>query len=480
MVKYQNGASSVIAITLLGNVAAFVPSSRTLTSVRNSRVTVGSSILVDSFKTDEATPVAPAEADAAFGSMIDPSGIAFSGLQGKALSIRSSDIPSFAEVKSVIPQECFKPDDLVSFGYLSVSAAATALCTAFGLQLVNLIGTTSLLTLPVWIAYALVTGTVAMGLWVLAHECGHYAFSKDKQVNKIVGFILHSALLVPFYSWQHSHKVHHRYTNDMDRGETHVPERESVGENAAFDSAQARNFLIEKFGKETGLNIWGGVQGFFHLIVGWPAYLLLGATGGPARGMTNHFYPESLFDSKDRNNGVEELFPGKWKERVYQSDIGIAFAAGALLTWGFSNGFDQVMALYGGPLLVVNAWLVLYTWLQHTDVDVPHFEPNDHSFMRGAIHTIDRPYDKLDPWGIIDFLHHKIGSTHVAHHIDSTIPHYKAAKATEAIKEKYPQLYLYDPTPIPEALWRVCRGCAAVVKRGDMWVFDNKGLEESI
>ena len=39
----------------------------------------------------------------------------------------------------------------------------------------------------------------------------------------------------------------------------------------------------------------------------------------------------------------------------------------------------------------------------------------------------------MDPWGVIDFLHHKIGSTHVAHHFDSTIPHYKAQAATDAI-----------------------------------------------
>ena len=53
------------------------------------------------------------------------------------------------------------------------------------------------------------------------------------------------------------------------------------------------------------------------------------------------------------------------------------------------------MALYGGPYLVINAWLVLYTWLQHTDVDVPHFEDQDHTYVRGALHTIDRPYDKV-------------------------------------------------------------------------------------
>ena len=118
--------------------------------------------------------------------------------------------------------------------------------------------------------------------------------------------------------------------------------------------------------------------------------------------------------------------------------------------------------------------------LQHTDVDVPHFTDGDHNFVKGAFHTIDRPYDKLDPWGAIDFLHHKIGSTHVAHHFDSTIPHYKAQVATDAIKGAFPEIYLYDPTPIPEALWRVCKGCAAVEKRGEYYIWDNSDVKDEL
>ena len=40
----------------------------------------------------------------------------------------------------------------------------------------------------------------------------------------------------------------------------------------------------------------------------------------------------------------------------------------------------------------------LHCRLQHTDVDVPHFTDEDHNFVKGAFHTIDRPYDKLDPY----------------------------------------------------------------------------------
>ena len=36
---------------------------------------------------------------------------------------------------------------------------------------------------------------------MIAHECGHQAFSKWQSVNDGVGLVLHSLLLVPYYSW---------------------------------------------------------------------------------------------------------------------------------------------------------------------------------------------------------------------------------------------------------------------------------------
>ena len=80
--------------------------------------------------------------------------------------------------------------------------------------------------------------------------------------------------------------------------------------------------------------------------------------------------------------------------------------------------------------------------------------------LKGALHTIDRPYG-----AVLDFLHHRIGSTHVAHHVSHTIPHYHALEATNALKAAFPQHYLYDPTPIHEALWRIGAKCTAVRQR---------------
>ena len=43
------------------------------------------------------------------------------------------------------------------------------------------------------------------GVWVLAHEAGHSAFSPQLWVNDLVGWTFHSLLLVPYFSWKFTH-----------------------------------------------------------------------------------------------------------------------------------------------------------------------------------------------------------------------------------------------------------------------------------
>ena len=133
-----------------------------------------------------------------------------SGLQGKALRVEPEDVPSKAEVRRVVPDHCFKRSTTRSLGYLAQSLLCTAATAAIGLAIPM-----KLAALPLWIAFAVVTGTAAMGLWVLAHECGHGAFSDNRFLQDAVGYVLHSALLVPYFSWQRSHAVHHQHTNHI-------------------------------------------------------------------------------------------------------------------------------------------------------------------------------------------------------------------------------------------------------------------------
>jgi len=135
--------------------------------------------------------------------------------------------------------------------------------------------------------------------------------------------------------------------------------------------------------------------------------------------------------------------------------------------WAQAAGsWAPVLALYVGPYFAVNFWLVLYTWLQHTDVDIPHYDGDNWTWVKGAFATVDRPYPQP-----FDFLHHHIGTTHVAHHICCRIPHYHAQEATEAIQKAFAKNYLYDPTPIHIATWRVARSCLYVQEEGSKFYY---------
>jgi omega-6 fatty acid desaturase (delta-12 desaturase) len=352
------------------------------------------------------------------------------------------------DVLRAIPPHCFQKNTPLSLFYAALSTAMTLGCVAAAAAFLPL----QAAYLPMWLAYACVTGTVATGCWVVAHECGHGAFSDNKVLQDTVGYVLHSALLVPYFSWQRSHAVHHARTNHIEEGETHVPMKATNADGAFMFTLKER--LSEPVFAVVNLL---AVLGF-----GWPVYLLTGASGGPVRGATNHFWPWA------GASGRHALFPGKWGSKVLLSDIGIVAVLGALVAWGVAVGSAwPVVALYVAPLMVTNAWLVAYTWLQHTDVDVPHFGGDDWSPVKGALQTIDRPYGPL-----FDFLHHRIGSTHVAHHVNHTIPHYHAREATEALRLAFPEHYLYDPTPVWQALWRVGAKCTAVKQaEGGEWVF---------
>lgn len=48
--------------------------------------------------------------------------------------------------------------------------------------------------LPAWIAYAVACGTAATGAWVVAHECGHGAFSDNRKLQDAVGYTLHVSI----------------------------------------------------------------------------------------------------------------------------------------------------------------------------------------------------------------------------------------------------------------------------------------------
>ncbi len=47
------------------------------------------------------------------------------------------------------------------------------------------------------------------------------------------------------------------------------------------------------------------------------------------------------------------------------------------------------------PYLIVNNWLVMITFLQHTHPSLPHYHSYEWDWLRGALSTVDRSYGFL-------------------------------------------------------------------------------------
>jgi omega-6 fatty acid desaturase (delta-12 desaturase) len=237
--------------------------------------------------------------------------------------------------------------------------------------------------------------------------------------------------------------VHHAHCNHLEGGETHVPPR--------VESSMGR--LLMAFKRRLGTVLFGSLALVNHLLLGWPLYLFFGVAGGSDYGApTSHFWPGAPF-----RNGHRQLFPDSFRRSMLRSNLGVIVMLVILVLAAVHWSPERVLCVYGLPYLVINAWLVGYTWLQHTDLDIPHFASGDWTWAKGALQTVDRPYGPL-----LNFLHHGIGSTHVCHHINPRIPHDNAWRGTALLRQQFPHLVRQDSTPIHQALWRVATRCSVV------------------
>lgn len=289
--------------------------------------------------------------------------------------------------------------------------------------------------------YAVTMGTVVMSLWVLAHEAGHGAFSSHRVLNDLVGFVLHTSLLVPYFPWKYTHAKHHKYTNDLVLGETHVPMTREEFEGSVM--WMASRYFPSCVGVLT------------RLVIGWPAYLLFGATSGRTE-FDDHSKPLHFWSSFGSHfNPLSRMLP---RTKIFQSIISVLgvllFALSLVRTYGILS----VLYWYVGPYIVVHMWVVMYTVLQHTDETIPHTGGvrTSTSFLKGALQTIDRDY------GLFGSLHHHIGTHHVAHHINHQIPFYDAGTYTRKLRPILGHYYRSSNEPILSALIRVSQTCMFV------------------
>jgi omega-6 fatty acid desaturase (delta-12 desaturase) len=368
-------------------------------------------------------------------------------------------IPDYTikDIRDAIPAHCFERSGFTGLSYVFRDAACLAATFYLFHNYVTpeIVPSTPLRT-ALWALYTVAQGLFGTGLWVLAHECGHQSFSTSKTLNDTVGWIVHSSLLVPYFSWKISHGKHHKATGHMERDMVFVPKTREVYASSIGKAIHELDELMEETPIRSILFFIG------QQLVGWPQYLLTNVTGhnkhekqpegkgiGKQNGWfggVNHFNPSSpLYERKD-----EHL--------ILLSDLGLAITGSVLYYLGNRFGWSNLLVWYFVPYLWVNHWLVAITFLQHTDPTLPHYTPETWTYTRGAAATIDREFGFIGRQ-----LLHGIIETHVLHHYVSTIPFYHADEASEAIKKVMGRHYRSDTKGgslgFLKAFWTSARWC---------------------
>jgi omega-6 fatty acid desaturase / acyl-lipid omega-6 desaturase (Delta-12 desaturase) len=259
------------------------------------------------------------------------------------------------DIRDAIPKHCYERSALKGLSYVARDVA----CLAGTFYLFHTFCTPEYvpsypLRAALWAGYTFIQGLFGTGVWVLAHECGHQSFSTSKTINDTVGWICHSALLVPYFSWKISHGKHHKATGNMERDMVFLPRTRDEHATRMGYLVHEMHELLEETPIYTAAMLIG------QQLFGWPYYLFANVTGhnnhakqpegkgvGKKNGdfSVNHFLPSSpLYERKD-----EHL--------ILLSDLGLLITGFILFMIGRSYGWMNLLVWYIFPYLWVNHWL---------------------------------------------------------------------------------------------------------------------------
>lgn len=118
---------------------------------------------------------------------------------------------------------------LITFSVRSLTRFATQAAQQIDPFIETLKGTglnpylTTTLKWSLWATYWWFQGLVGGGIFCIGHDAGHGTLSDYQWINHTIGYIAHTFILTPYYSWRHSHHIHHKTTGSMERDENYVP-----------------------------------------------------------------------------------------------------------------------------------------------------------------------------------------------------------------------------------------------------------------
>lgn len=259
-------------------------------------------------------------------------------------------VPTFTmkQIHDIIPQHCLTPSTIRSLAYVIRDFLYLSTLTYGAYTYTPLIDSSGLRAMFYAISTVL-SGMVMTGIWILAHECGHGAFSKHKALNDTMGFIMHSFLLVPYHSWRITHSHHHKATGDLQRDTVFVPHSREywVKHNYGHDN-DPRSVTFAYLSEDSPLvSLY---HCLLHQLLGWPAYMLDNVSGPKdKRGFPQHSH---YWFGKD-----SAIFKDSELRLVLLSDIGIVCMVLVLYSLIRLYGWWTLLIFYYIPYLWLNHWV---------------------------------------------------------------------------------------------------------------------------
>ncbi|KAG8981563.1 hypothetical protein FRB94_009454 [Tulasnella sp. JGI-2019a] len=303
---------------------------------------------------------------------------------------------TISDLLKVIPPHCFERNGWRSALYLLQDIAVLAVLLYAVFNWIPLISPENLY-LPhpalykaarfaAWAAYSFVAGIQGIGLFYVGHECGHGAFATSKVANDVVGFFVHSFLALPYFSWKISHRMHHNNTSHLYKDQPHAPYIRSEWQFPAhdpkkenLDGSWVSPDLQEVYREALEFTPFGPLATLFSQTVGWWWCMI-------ADRESEQNYPavRKWFPFRDA------MFTPKQRWAVMESNVGMIGWVVAVFWSIKAFGFLPVFRTYLLPWQIYHQYLVLITYLNHSDPKLPHWETSEFTFARGALSTFDR------------------------------------------------------------------------------------------
>lgn len=290
-----------------------------------------------------------------------------------------------------------------------------------------------------FVSWAIVASGM-VGLFVLGHDCGHLAFSRNRLVNDIVGYVCVSWFFTSFEAWRLGHNHHHARTQ-LRGDDPDWPEQMVTRDEWARAGRLERLRVRLAYGSPVGLAV-----GFL--------------VGTVRRSFMRIAYPQVRVGPR-------------LARRLVVSNL-VMIAA--------SFGTSAVLAAHFGVLALCKYYLVptwfgmclgsLFTFLHHAAPGAPVF---DRASWHASSAQVAATFDVRFPrW--FEALFFNI-NRHVAHHVAPRVPWYHLPKATEALQAVTPGIGQEHPFSVARirATWRA----PLLVAEGDALVMAASFDQES-